>query len=165
MKLLYYLWTLVRCGIASHCYHMPTALLVLLAGISWTAEAFGVWKLNPARSTPAGNEKSLTVRIQPHIRGEVFTVDTVDARGRAWTISTILYFDGKSRDFQDVTCSRTQSSRLAGTRTVEIVRECADGGQVRLVRRLAPPRLLILEITDQHRGDRHSERRLVIEKQ
>ena len=84
---------------------------MLLGAASWAGEAFGVWKLNPARSTLAGNQKSVTLRIEPHTRGEVFTLDTVAADGRASTFSTILYFDGKARDFQDSACSGTQSSR------------------------------------------------------
>ena len=100
-------------------------LLMLLGATSWAGEAFGVWKLNPARSTLAGNQKSVTLRIEPHTRGEVFTLDTVAADGRASTFSTILYFDGKARDFQDSTCSGTQSSRRVDSRTVEILRECA----------------------------------------
>ena len=102
---------------------------MLLGATSWAGEAFGVWKLNPARSTLAGNQKSVTLRIEPHTRGEVFTLDTVAADGRASTFSTILYFDGKARDFQDSTCSGTQSSRRVDSRTVEILRECATAGK------------------------------------
>jgi len=139
-------------------------LLTLLGATSWAGEAFGVWKLNPARSTFAENQKRVTIRIEPHTRGEVFTLDTMAADGRASTSSTILYFDGKPRDFQDSTCSGTQSSRRLDSRTVEIVRECA-GGQVRLIRRAEKPGVLILEITGQNSGGRRSERRLVMEKQ
>jgi hypothetical protein len=144
---------------------MPAALLILLAATSWAGEAFGVWKLNPARSTLAGNQKSVALRIEPHTRGEVFTLDTVAADGRAATFSTILYFDGRPRDFQDSTCSGTQSSRRVDSRTVEILRECASGGQIRLLRRAVEPRVLILEITEQQTGGRRWERRLVMEKQ
>ena len=107
---------------------MPAILFLLLA-TSWAGEAFGSWKLNPARSTLAANEKSVTLRIEPHTRGEVFTLETVTWDGRALTSSTILYFDGKARDFQDSACSGTQSSRRVDTRTVEILRECASGGR------------------------------------
>src|SRR5580704_6808315 len=99
-------------------------LLMLLAATSWAGEAFGVWKLNPARSTLAGNQMSVTLRIEPHARGEVFTLDTVAADGRASTFSTILYFDGKPREFQDGACTGTQSSRRLDAWTVEILREC-----------------------------------------
>src|SRR6185295_11339277 len=86
-------------------------LLMLLSATSWAGEAFGVWKLNPARSTLVENQKSVTIRIEPHTRGEVFTLDTIAVDGRASTFSTILYFDGKPRDFQDSTCTGTQLSR------------------------------------------------------
>src|SRR5258708_26185831 len=141
-------------------------LLTLLGATSWAGEAFGVWKLNPAGSTLAGNQKSLTLRIEPHSRGEVFTLETVATDGRASTFSTILYFDGKPREFQDSSCSGTQSSRRTDSRTVEILRGCASGEQIRLVRRLsAQPGALILHITEQHPDGRRSERHLVMEKQ
>ena len=144
---------------------MRTApFLVLLGATSWAGEAFGLWKLNPARSTLAGNQKSVTVRIEPHTRGEVFTLDTRAADGRASTFSTILYLDGKRREFQDSTCSGTQLSHRVDGRTVEIVRDCV-GGQVRLIRRAEKPGVLILEITEQSSDGRRSERRLVMEKQ
>jgi hypothetical protein len=136
----------------------------MFAATSWAGEPFGVWKLNPALSTHAGNQKSVTLRIAPHTRGDVFTLDTVGADGRASTVSTILYFDGEPRDFQDSTCSGTQSSRRTDSQVVEILRDCASGGQVRLVCRAMQPGVLILEITEQQRDGRRSERRLVMEK-
>jgi hypothetical protein len=138
---------------------------LLVTTPSWAGEAFGVWKLNPARSTLAGNEKSVTLRIEPHTRGEVLTLDTIAADGRASTFSTILYFDGKARDFQDSACLGTQSSRRLDGGTVEILRECANGERIRLVRRTAQPGALILEITEQGKDGHRSERRLVMEKQ
>jgi hypothetical protein len=140
-------------------------LLTLLGATSWAGEAFGVWKLNPSRSTLAGIEKSVTLRIEPHTRGEVFTLDTLATDGRASTFSTILYLDGKAREFQDSICSGTQLSRRMDNRTVEILRECANGAQIRLVRRALQPGVLILEIVEQQMGGRRSERRLFMEKQ
>ena len=58
-------------------------LLMLLTATSWAGEAFGIWKLNPARSALAGNQKSVTLRIEQHTRGEVITLDTVATDGRA----------------------------------------------------------------------------------
>jgi len=134
----------------------PLLLLVAAAStaLSWAGDAFGIW-----------HWKGVTLRIQPHTRGEVFTLDTVSADGRASTSSTILYFDGKARQFQDASCQGTQSSRRVDDRTIEILRECGNGDSTRLIRRLgAQPGKLILEITEQ-RQDRRSERRLVLEKQ
>jgi hypothetical protein len=146
--------------------HMRAALLILLAATSWAGEAFGVWRLNPARSTLGGNRNIMTIRIAPHTRGEVFTLDAVAADGRASTFSTILYLDGKARDFQDSACSGTQSSRRVDSRTVEILRECANGGHRQLIRRsAAQPGKLILDITEQHPDGCHSESHLVLEKQ
>jgi hypothetical protein len=107
---------------------MRAALLILLAATSWGGDAFGAWKLNQARSTFASNQKTMTVRIEPHTRGEGFTLETVTLDGRASTFITILYFDGKARDFEDSTYSGTQSSRRLDGRTVEILRECVGGG-------------------------------------
>jgi EAL domain-containing protein (putative c-di-GMP-specific phosphodiesterase class I) len=50
-------------------------------------------------------------------------------------------------------------------RTVEILRMCATGDWVRLIRRsAAQPNELVLEITEQRSDGRRFERRLVLEK-
>src|SRR5262249_29530527 len=122
------------------------------------------WKVNPARSTNPPSI-SLTVRFEPHALGEVFTLDRIGNDGRATTSSTILYFDGKPRDFEDLGCSGTQSSRQMDGRTVEILRQCGSGKWTRFVRRLATqPKELVLEITEQHSDGRRLERRLILEK-
>ena len=140
----------------------------MLIVICWAGGPFGAWKMNPARSTPTASPrlKSLIVRFEKHDKGEVFTLERIDADGRTTTASTILYLDGKPRDFQDLGCSGTQSSRRVDTQTVEILRTCASGQWTRFVRRLssAHPKELILDITEQHSDGRRSERRLVLEK-
>ena len=145
------------------------ALITLAAVTCWSADAaFGTWKLNAARSTFTGDAqpKSLMVRIEPHAKGEVFTLDRTEANGRATSSSILLYFDGTARDFQDAGCSGTQSSRRVDSRTVEIFRDCASGQWIRFIRRSsAQPNELILEITEQHPDGRRFARRLVLEKQ
>ena len=167
IKRFYYAYGLVLFAIWLHGSRMRLGRLLMLLGAatSWAGEAFGVWKLNLARSTPAGNEKSVTLRIEPHAKGEVFTLDMVAADGRASTSSTILYFDGKPREFHDHTCSGTQSSRRLDSRTVEILRECAGGGETRLMRQAVQPGVLTLEVTERYPDGRRAERRLVMEKQ
>src|SRR5437899_4808117 len=108
--------------------------LIVLVAVTCRAEAtFGTWKMNAARSSFAGGTqpKSVTVRIAPHAKGEVFTLDRIEADGRTTSSSTILYFDGEPRRFDDFGCSGIQSSRRADDRTVEIVRMCASGEWVR----------------------------------
>src|SRR6266576_2537203 len=63
--------------------------------------------MNAARSTLTGDirPRSLTVRIEPHAKGEVFTLDRVEADGRATSSSSILHLDGEPRQFQDFGCS------------------------------------------------------------
>ncbi len=144
--------------------------LIMLAGATcWAADAaFGTWTLNAARSTFAGDTqpKSFTVRIEPHAKGEVFTLDRTEANGRATTSSILLYFDGTARAFRDAGCSGTQSSRRLDGRTVEIFRDCASGQWTRFIRRSgAQPNELILEIAEHHPDGRRFERRLVLEKQ
>jgi hypothetical protein len=132
------------------------------------SEECGIWKMIPARSTFAGDTRprSLVVRIETHTKGEVFTLDRIEADGRATSSSMILYFDGASRDFQDAGCLGTQSSRRVDSQTVEILRKCAGGDWVRLIRRSALPQMnLIFEITEQHSDGRRFERRLVLQKQ
>lgn len=143
---------------------MRTAVLIFIGATSWASDAFGVWKLNSALSTGAGNEKSLTLRIEPHNRGEVLTLDVLAADGRASTSSTILYFDGKAREFQDSACSGTQSSRRLDSRTVEILRECGGGRHFRLIRRVESAGVLILEVTEQNSDGHQFERRFVLER-
>src|SRR5215472_1968167 len=147
---------------------MRTAALMFLFGASgWAGGAFGTWMMNPARSTLASypRPKSITIRIESHAKGEVFTLDRIEADGRATTSSTLLYLDGKLRDFHDLACSGTQSSRRVDSQTMEILRTCANGGWIRLVRRSSTkPNELVLEITEQQAGGRRFERHLVLEK-
>ena len=129
---------------------------------------FGIWRLNAARSTFAGDTqpKILTVRIEPHAKGEVFTVDRTETNGRSTTASVLLYFDGRARAFNEAGCSGTQSSRRLDSRTVEILHDCTGGQWTRIVRRSGQqPNELVLEITDQYPGGRHFGRRLVLERQ
>src|SRR5215470_161683 len=112
---------------------------------------FGTWRLNAARSTFAGDTqpKSLTVRIEPHARGEVFTLDRTETNGRSTTSSILLYFDGRTRAFNDAGRSGTQSSRRLDSRTVEILHDCAGGQSTRVIRRSGErPNELVVGITD-----------------
>jgi hypothetical protein len=143
------------------------ALVLLLTASGWADAACGTWRMNPARSTLAGDHRlrSITIRIESHAKGEVFTLDRIEADGRTKTSSTLLYLDGKPRDFQDAGCSGTQSSRRVDSQTVEILRTCANGGWIRFVRRLAtPPNELVLEVTERQAGGRSFERHLVLER-
>ena len=128
----------------------------------------GTWKINTARSTFGGGApvKSLIARIERHPKGEMFTLDDIEINGRKTSYSTILYLDGEPRRFEDFGCSGIQSSRRADERTVEILRMCASGGWMRLVRHVsAKTNELVLEITEQSADGRRFERRLTLEKQ
>ncbi len=141
--------------------------LALFAAISF-GQTSGTWKLNAARSTFAGGApfKSLIVRIEPHPKGEVFTLDRIETDGRTTSSSTILYFDGEPRRFDDFGCSGIQSSRRADDRTVEIVRMCASGGWIRFLRRVpAKSNEIVLDISEQSADGRRFDRRLTLEKQ
>ena len=143
------------------------AFIVLLAASGWADAIFGTWIVNPARSTPGldPHPKKLTIRIESHGKGEVFTLDTIEADGRVVTSSSILYLDGKPRDFQDAGCSGTQSSRRVDSQTVEILRTCVNSGTIRFVRRLSKqPNELVLEVTEHQAGGQSFERHLVLEK-
>ena len=130
-------------------------LLLVGASPNWAGDAFGVWRA-----------ETLTVRFEPHAKGEVFTLDQTDRDGRSTTTSTILYFDSQPREFRGFACSGTQSSRRVDSQTVEILRTCAGGVWTRYIRRLSPrPKELVLEITEQQPSGRRVERRVVLEKQ
>ena len=129
---------------------------------------YGTWKVNAARSTFAGGSpfKSLTVRIERHLKGEVFTLDRIETDGRATSTSTILYLDGEPRRFEDFGCSGIQLSRRADERTVEIVRMCASGGWTRLLQRTsANSNELVLEIAEQGADGHRFDRRLTLQRQ
>jgi hypothetical protein len=109
---------------------------------------------------------SLTVRLEPHAKGHVFTLDMLEADGRTTSSSTILYFDGALREFQDFACSGTQSSRRFDQRTMEIRRVCASSESIWLIRgSAADSKELIIEVSDtRHDGSTHSWR-LVLTRQ
>ena len=157
---------------AGHCRHVRIVSLIMLSIFAFQARAadpvFGTWKLNAARSTFAGDTqpKSLTVRIEPHAKGEVFTLDRTETNGRSTSSSVLLYFDGRVRAFNEAGCSGTQSSQRLDSRTVEIHHDCTGGLSTRIVRRSGlRPNEIALEITDQYPDGRHYERRLVLERQ
>jgi len=142
-------------------------LLTLLVVAARTQTAVGTWKLNPARSTFSGQTqpKTLVLRVEPHPKGEVVTVDRTGANGQSTSASTILYFDGVPRDFQGTGCSGSQTARRLDGQTVEIIRQCAGGDWERLVQRLTQQeKELLVEITKQRSG-RRVEQRLLLEKQ
>ena len=146
---------------------MRSALLAMALGAAcWAGAVYGTWKLNAARSTFAGDTqpRSLTIRIEVHAKGEVFTLDRIEVDGRAISSSTILYLDGTERDFRDGECYGTQSSRRIDSQTIEILRNCGAGAWTRFVRRTAPKNELVLEISEQHADGRRFDRRLVFEK-
>ena len=124
--------------------------------------------MDSARSNFAGGvrPKSLTVRIEQHPKGEVFTIDRVESDGRVTSSSTVLYLDGAARDFREVGCSGTQSSRRIDKTTIEILRKCAGGEWSRCIGRTsAQTGELVLEISE-HKADGHRfERQLVLERQ
>jgi hypothetical protein len=126
----------------------------------------GTWKMNAARSTFAGRApfRSLIVRIERHPKGEVFTLERIEIDGRTTSYSTILYLDGEPRRFEDFGCSGIQSSRRADERAVEIVRMCASGAWMWLLRRAsATANELVLEITEQSADGRRFDRLLTLE--
>jgi hypothetical protein len=151
-------------------YKHDMRILLLTAaavGLSLANSSFGTWKMNASRSTFAGtaHPKTLSVRIEPHLKGEVFTVDRVESDGRATSSSTILYLDGALRDFQDFGCSGSQSSRRVDGQTLEIRRNCASTEWIWVVRRPAvQSEVLILDVTETHSDHGRVEWHVVLEK-
>jgi len=145
---------------------MPNVRIALLAfywvSLSSASDAVGIWRVNPARSTVRYSNIA-AIGFQPHAKGEVFTLYRFDD-SRATTSSTILYFDGRDRDLEDFGCRGTQSSWRLDEGTVEIARNCTGGQRIRLIRRLSPRHNeLILEVTEETKGDR-MDRRMVLER-
>jgi hypothetical protein len=124
--------------------------------------------MNASRSTLSNgiHPKSLILRINPHPKGEVFTLDCMESDGRTTSSSTILYLDSEPRRFSDFGCSGIQSSRRADAWTVEIVRMCSNGTWMRILQRAsARPNELVLEIIEESADGRHFDSRLTLEKQ
>ena len=143
-------------------------LLALASVAAVLGQTIGAWKLDAAKSSFAGDTrpKSLTIRIEQHPKGEVFTLDRVETDGRGTSSSTVLYLDGVARDFRDFGCSGTQSTRRVDRETIEILRTCASGAWSRLVRRaFAQTGELVLEISEQKADGHRLEQRLVLERQ
>ena len=145
-------------------------LLAMIAIVtSCRAESMlGTWQMLASASTFQGDTRprSLTVRIEPHVKGEVLTFERVEADGRTIVSSTILYFDGAARSIHDIGCSGTQSSSRLENQAVQILRKCDNGAWIKLVRRPGVDKQeLILDITEQHADGRHFTRRLVLTKQ
>jgi hypothetical protein len=142
-------------------------LLALASGAGWGDDAFGIWKMNARRSTFAADPvaSSFTLRIERHAKGEVFTVERTEQDGRSGSDSTILYLDGKPRDYQDLDCKGTQSSQHVDNRTVEILRACEAGRWIRVIRRVANDSELVLQVSGRRSDGRQVETRLVLEKQ
>src|SRR5215471_11631942 len=144
-------------------------LLLLVAGCAAGSggDAVGVWKLSPGRSTFAADRqpRSLTLRIERHSRGEVFTVDRTEQDGRSTTDSTVLFLDGAPRDYQDSECRGAQSSQRVDSRTVEILRTCETGAWIRFIRRAITDNELVLQVSRRRADGRQVETRLVLQKQ
>jgi hypothetical protein len=66
-------------------------------------DGWGIWKLADERSQIGVRRsfRSLTVRIEPHARGEALTLDRVEADGRVTSYSTTLYLDGEPDGLHD----------------------------------------------------------------
>jgi hypothetical protein len=147
---------------------MRFIILIAIVAVCPANSSFGTWKMNEARSTFTGRAqpKRFSVRIEPHAKGEVFTLDRVESDGRATSSSSILYLDGAPRDLQDFDCAGAQSSRRLDSRTVEIRRQCAGSDGTWLVRQsMEQSKELLIDVTEKRRGGPNIEWRVVLEKQ
>jgi hypothetical protein len=142
-------------------------LLVLAGGACWGDDALGIWKMNLGRSAFAAERapRNFTLRIERHAKGEVFTVERTEQDGRSSSDSTILFFDRKPRDYQDLDCRGTQSSQRVDNRTVEILRTCEAGAWMRVIRRVNTHGELTLEVNGRRPDGRQVQMLLVLQKQ
>ena len=148
---------------------MRTILILTFCSTACCAgSVLGTWRMDRTRSrfASADQPRSLTVRIEPHAKGRVFTLDRLEGDGRNTSFSTVLYLDGTSRDFQDFACSGTQSSTWRDERTIEIRRVCANSESVWRVRE-SPGNSgeLTIEITEKSRDGSTLGRRVVLKRQ
>jgi hypothetical protein len=116
-------------------------LMILLSTPCSAQDVFGTWKMNPTRSKfsdEGQHPQALTLRIEPHKKGIVFTFDRLTSHGQAETVSTLLYLDGQERNYQSVECLGTQASRRLDRRTVELITKCDQTIRGRVIFRLLP---------------------------
>ena len=142
-------------------------VLVLTGGACWGDDALGIWKMNLGRSAFAAERapRNFTLRIERHAKGEVLTVERTEQDGRSSSDSTILFFDRKPRDYQDLDCRGTQSSQRVDNRTVEILRTCEAGAWMRVIRRVNTNGELTLEVNGRRPDGRQVQMLLVLQKQ
>ena len=142
-------------------------VLMLAGGACWGDDALGIWKMNLGRSAFAAERapRNFTLRIERHAKGEVFTVERTEQDGRSSSDSTILFFDRKPRDYQDLDCRGTQSSQRVDNRTVEILRTCEAGAWMRVIRRVNTNGELTLEVNGRRPDGRQVQMLLVLQKQ
>jgi hypothetical protein len=144
-----------------------TLLLIAFDLAACAASMLGTWEMDSARSSFIGAvpPKSLTMRIEPHARGSVFTLDRIEADGRATSSSTILYLDSTPRNLQDFECSGTQSSRWLNEQTMEIRRACTSTDSIWLLRQsVQNSKELMVTIARKNRRGPSFEWRLVLKK-
>jgi hypothetical protein len=141
--------------------------LAFLAG-SCLGQSYGTWKMDASHSTFTGDTQptSVTLRIEKHPKGEVFTLDRVEVDGRTTSSSTVLYLDGTPRNLEDSGCSEIQSSRRIDSQTVEVLRICKSGERSRMtLRTSAQWNELVLETVVRKADGRQFERHLVLTRQ
>ena len=145
------------------------SLAIVFTAVCCASSMFGTWKMDVSRSkiTGSARPKSFIARIEPHAKGAVFTLDSVESDGRTMSSSTVLYFDGAPRDFEDFGCSGTQSSRRLDGGAIEILRVCASGEWTWLVRQSAvkSQKRLTIDIAEKRGGRSSVEWHVVLEKQ
>ena len=77
---------------------MRTILLLLVLAGTGVGQTPGTWKMNPAKSKhddQAPFPRSLVIRYEAHLEGEMVTIWRVTQSGRSETDSYILRYDGK----------------------------------------------------------------------
>jgi hypothetical protein len=92
-------------------------------------------------------------------------VDRTEEDGRSTTDSTVLFLDGKPREYRDLECNGTQAPQRVDNRTVEITPTSEAGAYTRFVRRVNTDGELVLEVSGRRQDGRQVQIRFVLEKQ
>lgn len=143
------------------------ALIILLGCPCAAQEAFGTWKMDPARSIlDSSDTRALTVRIESHPKGEVFTVERLRRNGQTETWSAILYMDGKPRDSPRLDCPGTLASRRLENSSVELLWSCENDRVMRSIRHTpSNTNHLILDETESRPNHPDQSRHIVLQRQ
>jgi len=135
-------------------------MLAVAAAGQQNSPLFGMWRLNPARSTPGSSPplfKRTTCTIEPWEDGVRVSYDMVGVRGGITHVEWIGKFDGQDYSVQGVDYVLTNAYRRIDERTYEVVQK-VDGELAATAQIVVSPDGKTITTTTADRGPRRQDR-------